>query len=77
MPTAMRILHSMHNTYSIARYYVVNVMKRKVARKTTMKKTKEKPKMYVIKKYIKASCASEAISFDSKTPVHDVWVDSD
>lgn len=36
---------------------------------------KEKPKMYIVKKYIKATNALDAIRKDKKTPVHDVWVD--
>ena len=38
---------------------------------------KEKEKMYVVKKYIKALSASSAIRLDKTTPVHDVWVDED
>ena len=38
---------------------------------------KEKEKMYVVKKYIKALSASSAIRLDKTTPVHDVWVDKD
>lgn len=36
---------------------------------------KEKPKLYVIRKYIKANNAAAAIRKDKTTPVHDVWVD--
>lgn len=38
-------------------------------------KNNEKPKMYVVRKYIKAVSAIEAIKKDTKTPVHDVWID--
>jgi hypothetical protein len=36
---------------------------------------KEKPKLYVVRKYIKASNAAAAIRKDKTTPVHDVWVE--
>lgn len=36
---------------------------------------KEKPKMYVVRKYIKALSAAQAIRKDKATPVHDVWID--
>ncbi len=36
---------------------------------------KEKPKMYVVRKYIKANNAAQAIRKDKTTPVHDVWVE--
>jgi hypothetical protein len=32
-------------------------------------------KLYVVRKYIKASSASEAIRKDRKHPVDDVWID--
>ena len=35
----------------------------------------EKPKMYVVRKYIKAISAAQAIRKDKATPVHDVWID--
>lgn len=38
---------------------------------------KEKDKLFVIKKYIKARSASEAIRKDKSTAVDDVWVDED
>lgn len=38
---------------------------------------KEKPKMFVVRKYIKATSAAQAIRKDKTTPVHDVWVDDD
>ena len=38
---------------------------------------KEKPKMYIVKKYIRAISAMQAIKKDRDTPVHDVWVDED
>lgn len=37
----------------------------------------QKPKLYIIRKYIKATSAASAIRQDKKTPVHDVWVDED
>lgn len=36
---------------------------------------KEKPKLYVVRKYIKATSAAQAIRKDKATPVHDVWCD--
>ena len=36
--------------------------------------SKEKEKMYVVKKYIKALSASSAIRLDKTTPVHEVWI---
>lgn len=36
---------------------------------------KEKPKLYVVRKYIKATNAAQAIRKDKQTPVHDVWVE--
>ena len=33
--------------------------------------------MYVVKKYIKAASAQEAIRKDAKHPVDDVWVDEE
>lgn len=36
---------------------------------------KEKPKLYVVRKYIKATNAAQAIRKDKTTPVHDVWVE--
>lgn len=38
---------------------------------------KEQPKMYVIRKYIKAPSALSAIRKDKTTPVHDCWIDND
>lgn len=38
---------------------------------------KQKPKMYIIKKYIKARSAIEAIRKDKTHPVDDCWVDED
>lgn len=35
----------------------------------------KKDKLYIIRKYIKASSAQEAIKLDKTTPVDDVWVD--
>lgn len=40
------------------------------------KQKKEKElKLFVVRKYIMAESAAEAITLDRKTPVHDVWVD--
>ena len=36
---------------------------------------KEKHKLYIVRKYIKARDAAEAIRKDKKTKVHDVFVD--
>lgn len=36
---------------------------------------KEKPKLYVVRKYIKATNAAQAIRKDKITPVHDCWVE--
>lgn len=36
---------------------------------------KEKPKLYVVRKYIRATSAGSAIRKDKTTPVHDVWVE--
>ena len=38
---------------------------------------KEKPKMYQVRKYIKAVSAQDAIKKDKTTKVHDVFIDSD
>lgn len=38
---------------------------------------KEKDKMFIVKKYIKASSAAEAIRKDRTTPVSDVWIDDE
>lgn len=42
-----------------------------------MKKPTEKPKMYIVRKYIMATNASQAIRKDKQTPVHDAWVNDD
>lgn len=34
-------------------------------------------KLYVVRKYIVASSAQEAIKLESRCPVDDVWVDED
>jgi len=34
-------------------------------------------KIYIIRKYIKAKSAKQAINLDKKYPVDDVWVDED
>lgn len=36
-----------------------------------------KPKLYVVKKYVKAVSAAEAIRKERKMPVDDVWVDDE
>ena len=38
---------------------------------------KEKPKLFVVRRYIKATTAAGAIKKVKTTPVHDVWVDDD
>lgn len=38
---------------------------------------REKDKMFIVRKYIKARSASEAIKKDKTVPVHDVWIDED
>lgn len=40
-----------------------------------MTKQREKPKMYIVRKYIRATSAIQAIKRDKLTPVHDVWID--
>jgi hypothetical protein len=42
-----------------------------------MKKPTEKPKLYVVRKYIRATSAAQAIRKDKTTPVHDAWVDTE
>lgn len=39
------------------------------------KRTIEKPKMFIVRKYVKAVSALEAIKKEPKVPVHDVWID--
>lgn len=34
-------------------------------------------KMFVVRKYIKATCAAQAIKKERKAPVDDVWVDEE
>jgi hypothetical protein len=41
------------------------------------KKPKEKDKMYVIRKYIKAPNLKQAIKLEPKTDIHDAWIDND
>ncbi len=38
---------------------------------------KQPQKLYIVKKYILANSASEAIRKDKNTPVDDVWMDDD
>lgn len=42
-----------------------------------MKKSKPKEKMFIVRKYIPAKSAAEAIRKDRITPVHDVWIDDE
>lgn len=42
-----------------------------------MKKTAPKNKMYLVRKYIMATSASQAIRKDKTHPVDDVWVDDE
>lgn len=42
-----------------------------------MKKTTEKPKMYVVRKYIKAVNLKQALRLEPKTAIHDCWIDND
>lgn len=41
------------------------------------KKRVEKPKMYIVRKYIKAKDLKQAIRLEPKTPIHDCWIDND
>jgi hypothetical protein len=41
-----------------------------------MSKNKEK-KLFIVRKYIMAKSATEAIKMDKLTPVDDVWVDDE
>jgi len=40
-----------------------------------MKKNKEKDKLFIVRKYIMAKSAKDAIRKDKLKPVDDVWVD--
>ena len=40
-------------------------------------KIKNGEQLYIIRKYVAAKSAAQAISLDKKTPVMDVWVDED
>lgn len=42
-----------------------------------MKRSKEKPKMYIVRKYIKATDVKQALRKEPTTPVHDLYIDSD
>lgn len=43
-----------------------------------MKKSfKEKPKMYIVRKYIKAVNLKQAIRNEPKTEIHDCWIDNE
>lgn len=41
------------------------------------KKRTEKPKMYIVRKYIKATNLKQAIRLEPKTDIHDCFIDSD
>ena len=41
------------------------------------KRSKEKPKLYVVRKYIKAVDVKQALRLEPKTAVHDLWIDTD
>lgn len=41
------------------------------------KRSSERPKMYVVRKYIKAVDVKQALRLEPKTPVHDLWIDAD
>ena len=38
---------------------------------------KDTSKMFILRKYVRAKSASDAIRKDKQTPVDDVWVDDD
>lgn len=40
-----------------------------------MKRPKEKDKMYIVRKYIKATNIKQALRLEPKTDVHDCWID--
>lgn len=40
-----------------------------------MTRPKEKHKMYVVRKYIKATNIKQALRLEPKTDVHDCWID--
>lgn len=42
-----------------------------------MKRSAEKPKMYIVRKYIKAVDVKQALRKEPKTPVHDLWISED
>ena len=41
------------------------------------KPLKEKPKMYIVRKYIKATNLKQALRLEPKTAIHDCFIDSD
>lgn len=41
------------------------------------KRSSEKDKMYIVRKYIKAVDVKQALRLEPKTPVHDLWIDAD
>lgn len=41
------------------------------------KKRVEKPKMYIVRKYIRAKDLKQAIRMEPKTAVHDCYIDAD
>ena len=42
-----------------------------------MKRSTEKPKMYIVRKYIKATNIKQALRLEPKIPVHDCWIKED
>lgn len=42
-----------------------------------MKQPTEKPKMYIVRKYIKAVNLKQALRAEPKTAVHDCWIDNE
>jgi hypothetical protein len=38
---------------------------------------KQKPKLFIVRKYIRARSVAEAIRKDRTTPVDDVWIDDE
>ena len=42
-----------------------------------MKRSTEKPKMYIVRKYIKAVDVKQALRKEPTTPVQDLWIDNE
>ena len=42
-----------------------------------MKRLSEKPKMYIVRKYIKATNIKQALRLEPNTTVHDCWIKED